>query len=466
MMQDESFWERRGTLQIAANRRYIKHADGTPFLWLGDTAWAMGSRTTRDDVNLYLDDRIAKGFTIIQAVIHWRHSAGPADGWGRREHNPVNPYGHRPFVGLPHAPDTATPLLQSGGSPNRPTDYWDHIDYIVGEARRRGMALLLLPTWGRDSISSGTASASDVTFTERSAHAYGRFLGERYGHEPHVIWALGGDASPTPTMTYHAMARGLTAGTMSVAGRKPLMTYHPEARASSSHAFNDADWLDMHMFQSGQRYVDAVPEMTRLDHERRPTRPVINGEAAYEGVTQWADNLVKNPAMVRRTAYQSYFCGAAGYTYGHEPSTGSGVDAVWAFGADGRTWRSLLDAPGARQMSHLRRLLEQHEWWTWVPDANLVASASQRGSVLDHVAVRSRDGQRVLVYFSANASADLLMDSISSGAEAAAHWVNPVDGGQLSVNGTFPAQGVRTFAPPSTWLDAVLVIQLQPTADR
>src|SRR4029453_11309277 len=30
---------RHGFLQVSADRRFLVHADGTPFLWLGDTLW-------------------------------------------------------------------------------------------------------------------------------------------------------------------------------------------------------------------------------------------------------------------------------------------------------------------------------------------------------------------------------------------------------------------------------------------
>ena len=34
----EKPWE-HGKLQVSANHRYLQHADGTPFFWLGETAW-------------------------------------------------------------------------------------------------------------------------------------------------------------------------------------------------------------------------------------------------------------------------------------------------------------------------------------------------------------------------------------------------------------------------------------------
>ena len=48
--------------------RYLQYADGRPFFYLGDTAWELFHRTTREEARLYLEDRARKGFTVIQAV--------------------------------------------------------------------------------------------------------------------------------------------------------------------------------------------------------------------------------------------------------------------------------------------------------------------------------------------------------------------------------------------------------------
>ena len=56
-------------LQIPANGRYIEYKNGSSFLYLGDTAWSLLSRLTKDEVSLYLKNRKEKGFTVIQTVI-------------------------------------------------------------------------------------------------------------------------------------------------------------------------------------------------------------------------------------------------------------------------------------------------------------------------------------------------------------------------------------------------------------
>src|SRR5215212_1841951 len=55
-------------LKVSDNQRFLVHDDGTPFFYLGDTAWELFHRCTLQEAELYLRDRAAKGFTVIQAV--------------------------------------------------------------------------------------------------------------------------------------------------------------------------------------------------------------------------------------------------------------------------------------------------------------------------------------------------------------------------------------------------------------
>ena len=56
----------RGFLKVSENRRYLVFGDGTPFLWIGDTAWAVPQKASSEEWEAYLADRAAKHFTVIQ----------------------------------------------------------------------------------------------------------------------------------------------------------------------------------------------------------------------------------------------------------------------------------------------------------------------------------------------------------------------------------------------------------------
>ncbi|MFZ0283370.1 MAG: DUF4038 domain-containing protein, partial [Bacteroidales bacterium] len=57
-----------GKLKISGNHRFLIHEDGTPFFYLGDTGWELFHRLNKEETEKYLENRRAKGFTVIQAV--------------------------------------------------------------------------------------------------------------------------------------------------------------------------------------------------------------------------------------------------------------------------------------------------------------------------------------------------------------------------------------------------------------
>ncbi len=103
-------------LKVSDNKRFLVTADGRPFFWLGDTAWELFHRPTREDVHRYLRKRAEQRFTVIQAV-----ALAEFDGL-----NEPNAYGHRPLVNN----DPTTPDVKDGPD----NDYWDHVDFVVRQA--------------------------------------------------------------------------------------------------------------------------------------------------------------------------------------------------------------------------------------------------------------------------------------------------------------------------------------------
>lgn len=58
-----------GRLRVSENNRYLVGENGTPFFWLGDTAWELFHRLDGEEATRYLEDRAGKGVTVIQAVV-------------------------------------------------------------------------------------------------------------------------------------------------------------------------------------------------------------------------------------------------------------------------------------------------------------------------------------------------------------------------------------------------------------
>ena len=277
-------------LRVSGNSRFLVHADGRPFFYLGDTAWELFHRLNREEVEQYLTNRAQHGFTVIQAV-----ALAELDGL-----NTPNAYGHCPLI----ENDPTRPDVKDGPD----NDYWDHVDYIIRRSRQLGLYVGLLPTWGdKWNQKRGTGP---VIFTPENAEIFGRWLGERYRDAGNIIWILGGDRVPENDAhieIIRAMARGLAEGD----GGQYLMTFHPSGGGASSGKYFGADaWLDFNMLQSGHRSTNTNYVYVERDYALTPVKPCIDGEPCYEAPPGVGER------EIRRHAYGAVFAGAHGHTYG------------------------------------------------------------------------------------------------------------------------------------------------------
>lgn len=359
--------ELHGKLMVAKNSRLIQYADETPFLWLGCTAWGITEILTREKVDLYLDDRKSKGMNVVQFCLFW----------GKRVDHPTkftanakNPYGHKAFVEIDSFPKASLPDVKEGGSFEDPNDYWDHVDYCIEAIKKRGMYAAVLPFWGRRYVNAIHSDQSMPVFTLENIFQYGEFLGKRYGGNPNIIWVNGGDVKANAgdpfLQHYRLLAEGLAKGITDKSVKwdedsevwdSIFITYHPDGTPmlNSSTWFHNDSWLDFNMIET---YInrDSVAAAVRQDLSLESLKPTVLAEPHYEGTT---NGYIAKAINIRRQAYQSFFAGAAGFTYGG----GFDKEGNGPLFSPANNWEQLLNWTGATQIKYLRDFLQQNEWW-------------------------------------------------------------------------------------------------------
>jgi hypothetical protein len=431
-------------LKVSKNGRFLVTEDGKPFFWLGDTAWFI-MRLSDDEIRYYLSNRVRKGFTGIQVDL--------------------NAYAWTNLV-LPE--ELENPYLND--NPDMPNEtYWRRVDWMVDEAGRSGLYVLLTPMWGKHCpryVGNDTGKARRL----------GRWLGSRYRDRTHVMWFVSGEydsinryrtITPEQKAILNAVAQGLEDGH----GGTQLMTIHPGGRRTSSKGFHNEAWLDFNMLQSGHfdnpEAVGLLQNYTLVtnDYNRTPIKPVFDAEPAYEDMI---DGYFRGPRdgsgsrmyadVMRRKAYWAVFAGGFGHTYGH-----TDVQIFWSPGKPKETanrnhWRDALEAPGAGQMRYLRSLIESLSFLDRIPDQSVIASSP--GSGKDHVcATRDSEGSYAMIYLPTGRTVTINMRKIP-GPEAKALWFDPRSG-HATVIGRFPCLGTREFKPPPKGAgnDWVLVLE-------
>ncbi len=428
-----------GALTVAPNRRFLMHQDGTPFFYLGDTAWELFHRLSRADADRLLQNRAAKRFTVIQAVVL-------AELNGLTE---PNAEGHVPL----HECD-----------PTRPNDaYFQLVDDVVQRAAGYGLYIGMLPTWGSWTVQEKHPFLENrCIFTPDNARVYGRWLGARYAGAPNIIWILGGDRAVQDErhlQVLRGMAEGLRAGD----GGRHLCTFHPRGGRSSADPLHAEPWLDFNMLQSGHAGRDLPNyQMVAADYARTPVKPCFDGEPRYE------DHPVMNATWssfdgyfddydVRKAAYWAVFAGAHGHTYGCHP--------VWQMYAPPHTplnnirrpWYEAIDLPGAGQMQHVRALMESRPFFERIPDQTLLACEPDSGGA--HMqAARAADGSYAMIYAPCAAQAIEVRLVHLASTQPRGWWFDPRTGGSTAAVPQCLSADRATYVTPAEGPDWVLVL--------
>ena len=432
-------------MKVSPNGRYLVDDEGNPFFYLADTAWALLYKTTREDADLYLQNRKKKGFTVVMPVL-----------LRRKDTTTRNVYGDMPLVDW---------------DPTQPNEaFFEYVDYVLKMAEELGLHVALLPTWG-ELVGPGKGP---IIFHTENARTYGQFLGRRYRDKP-IFWVLGGDRNPVSEdsiAVWRAMAEGIKAGD----GGKHLMTFHPQAPFSSSRWLHDEPWLDFNMIQTSTRLREKSHIHILADYNKTPIKPTLDGETRYEnshevfssrlisaGATPAGEKMT--PYHVRKAAYSCVFSGAMGHTYGCRD--------VWSFyvpsdekpDIDVDTWwKRAMDFPGAYQMGFLKQLLTDYPWYELVPDqtGEVIAGGSFVHQRLRYVpAAISADRRFALVYVPHNMRVCINMDIIAGGT-IVAKWFNPRSGAYRFI-GEYANSGIEGFQPPDDDRDPDYVLVLEAT---
>ena len=434
-------------------------ADGSPFFWLGDTAWQLIQQLTPDDCSYYLHTRARQGFTVIQAVV-------------LAEFNGVK------------APTAGGMLPFENDDPTRPNDaFFNRIVDIVDEAARAGLYVALLPAWG-DKLTAPWGAGPRLFRNDNLgvAQSYGRYLAGKVKTRTNVVWILGGDRPPrlsgsaddwtTKTGTdagfpanqnwipiWRAIADGLKEGSAT----PPTIAYHPQGGAASSGYLHQEPWLSINGMQSGHGsgHDVAVWDMVQHDYTLAPPKPTLDLEPNYEDhpYNPWPR---WDPATgyyrdhdVRKQLYRSVFAGGCGVTYGHH--------AVWQFAENGREvinhadrdWRDAMLRPAAQQVGFLRALTESRPFFRRIPDQSLIVEGQGPGGM--HMqAARDREGTYAFVYFPEKDQRAAIDLRILRSQNLRAWWFDPRLGIATEIRSR--VDGKYEFVSPPYGPDWVLVV--------
>ncbi len=415
---------RHGFLKVSDNRRYLTDGDGTPFLWLGDTAWAAPQRASDPEWEAYIRDRAAKHFTVIQVA--------PASEWAGK----TDRQGQIPF----------TDLACKQWSPA----YWQSFEQKIQRANEQGLAVLLVGLM--EPVRRYPETAQACLFARNIvARLFGNF----------VVF------SPSFDSEYRPLADEVGRATRD-ATAVHLITQHPgtpwnQPTPTISDRYYDQPYLDIAGVQSGHNggnrtwCAHHAIEWTLHLYRHEPHKPVVNLEAMYDAQGEHGWQAVD----ARSLGWRSWLSGAGGYTYGVgdvPPKVSQGSGAIWKWVTDPTKydyWEKALQWESAFQMKHLHDFLAALDWWRLEPAHDLIRN--QPDEVTRRmVLARSIAGDLAVAYLPDDEAIEIDMSAFP--AALAARWFDPVSARYTSIAGRIGNQGTHRFVVPGKG-DWVLLLQ-------
>lgn len=411
----------RFPLRVSPDRRRLLDADGQPFLIQGDAAWSLIANLTDEEIEVYLDDRQAKGFnTLIVSLVEHLFSADP----------PRDREGREPFT--------------TAGDMSTPSDaYMDHAERVLEACAARGFAVILHPAYlgyrhpvpGASDHAQGWYYEVIATGVE-GCRRYGEYLGRRFGRFDNLIWSMGGDWDPDQARAgLDAIAAGIRS-----AGVTNLFTAHGRPETSVVEVYAGSDWLDLNVTYT----YEVVHRALLGDWQRDPHWPSFLIESTYEREHNASD------LQIRRQAWWSVLCGGNGHCMGNTP--------IWLFW-DG--WREALDLPASIAMARWGAFFRALPWAALEPDLDrrLVTAGLGEARGLDRVTpALTTDARTAVAYLPV--ARPLEVDTTVLGAERMnAWWFEPATGRRRS-GGTL-LRGGRAWLTPPFPDDAALVLEAE-----
>lgn len=413
---------RHGDLKVSADRRYLVHADGTPFLWMGDTGWHAAWKGTAAEWREYVETRARQRFSVIQLFATGMKDVGKLPGTGQ----------------APYLPD---------GAPNPP--FWRDLAEKIACANEQGMIILL----------AGVGKNKNERFDGPQQNpAFPRYLAGRFA-SLFVIFS--------PSMDHTYQPKNDEVGTALRRLTTHLITQHPATDFEAAKKYHDADYADFCGLQSGHhggklpQAYNAARTWTLELWNRPPVKPVINIEAMYDA---YGHNNAKNwrERDARKLGWISWLAGSRGYTYGAgdvPPKVPGGAGGIWRLSENPAAfdyWRKALAWPSAAQMTILRDFFGGIEWWTLEPAPEMVKNQAEE-ETRKMVASRSRSGKMVVAYLPDNERIELELKGLP--APTGGMWFDPVSGHSLALDKPAMSGTVVSLNRPAGWEDAVLVLQ-------
>ena len=430
-----------GFIRVEPGKKYMTHADGTPFFYLGDTHWGMyseefdapgphaGNTGAESHFKYIVDRRVEQGFTVYQSEplgAPFKLNDGTVDSEdipGLRKADEY--YKYIAGKGLVHAngefffvSSMRRELWHDDAALRNLSRYW--------VARFGAFPVLWTLAQEMDNTFYGIFDAADNPWVKVAEyiHEYDAYSHPLSGHQENA---------------WHTSVTGRGTGDEKRDADGVSVFASSEVAARTGHNWWAAQW-------SPSLTGPVSPDIVR-DYWGTSS-PAINYEGRYCGL--WTKDFGS-----RAQGWISFLSGFFGYGYGAidiwlyqsnydlTEETFDGVEHVTPEDKL-KPWSESIEYPSALQMRYLRSFMESFDWWNLVPV--LKDENSFKAEAAAYVYARTPE-THVLYFFSKDTATGEIAD-FQAGKTLAATWFNPRSGDKGDTVKVTAAEDGRLVLPP------------------
>lgn len=388
---------KHGAINHVKGQYHLSYNDGTPYFWVGCTAWNGALKSTDEEWSTYLKHRQSHNYNLIQLVTtQWRAADANAEG---------------------------LVAFEGSGEISINPEFFKRMDKKIDKVNSYGLVASPVILWALP-FSSGRYLSPGYYLPIDEAVILSKYIVARYQGN-HVIWTLGGDGKYYDELEdrWKAIGRQVFEGI----DHAPV-TLHPHGSSYVGRIYADENWYDIMSYQSshsnGEKVVNWINKgpMSQEWDKLRPM-PYINSEPNYEEI-----NFKIDAEDVRNASWWSIFATPiAGITYG--------ANGIWPWLREGEsilnhgnssgtsTWRESIDFPGSIQIGYLSDFVHKINWWEYFPARELLTSQPGDEAYNAFVCVVATEDKRsILAYIPKKCSIGLRN---LLGMDYTAQWYNP-----------------------------------------
>jgi len=348
--------QQKGSIQpMPGFEHHFIYQDGTPFLFWGDTAWALyqdevSENLDRNAVFCYINERADQGINVVHSMLLQEA------GWGNKNGPPFG--------------NLSKEILNPG--------YWQEIDVRLQYLNQKGIIGGLVLAWGDKQKREPFAWRRFPGLKARKRYA--RYIASRYGAYD-VYFVVSGEwhaeirtrRNVTEQAIYNEFVEIGNALYESDA-HKRMVGIHPMTEHGSVREFNEAGWMSFGDYQQNYRLLHE-----RILESRKYPGPIVNSEYGYYLRDSNFDGVVDkhNSFSVEAMRHATWdIIMAGGY-----PITGY---ATTYMGGNRDKGPFNVDDPRndiwERQYHVAQRFLGGLQWWKLQPHDDWISSSTSRSS--------------------------------------------------------------------------------------